>query len=642
MNINIVSRGKGKSAVAAAAYRAGESLKNEYDGITHDYTSKRGIVYSEIQLPEHAPADFCDRHTLWNAVEKAERAKNAQLCREVRVALPKEFDNDQNAYLVHEYVRQNFTSQGMCADIAIHNKGDGNPHAHILLTMRPLEKDGSFGAKSRMEYILDNNGKKIKLPSGRYKTRKVTATNWDSRENAETWRKAWADILNKHLKHFNITQEQDIDHRSYKRQGVEQIPTIHLGVSAHQMEQKGIATERGNINREIQRANAQFKNIDAQIQTTQEEKANAVSTTSPVKVATKPPRPKFIIDLENSIKAKDSPAYENWAKIFNLQQMAQTLLYIQTNGYDSLQMLQSVYRSTADSHNRMLKELKTTEDKIKDLQTLKRQSKTYRKTAEVYKKYTAPRQLSYFKNQYYEKHKKDIEAHKVAKSYIYDELKLSKFPSLKTLSGEISALTETKMRLQEAIPTEREKFNTLDATLHNVRMLLGYRELELQNRLPATTINNRLDVPVYKATFSEPKNSKDRELYFQNQYLNHECANTLINTLQNNLKAPADEQHHNGVIANACMRIYGIERTEWVLDSPLVNTSDINLRSAIDHVKELVKNKIAEDYWRNAQTSKQSFEDSIVAAKRKADAYNQSRVTATPTKPKKKTYGMEI
>ena len=640
MNINIVSRGKGKSAVAAAAYRAGESIKNEYNGITHDYTSKKGIVYSEIQLPEHAPAEFCNRYILWNTVEKAERAKNAQLCREVRVALPKEFDNDPNAYLVHEYVRKNFTSQGMCADIAVHNKGDGNPHTHILLTMRPLEKDGSFGAKSRMEYILDNNGEKMKLPSGRYKTKKVTTTNWDDRENTETWRKAWADILNKHLKHFSITQEYEVDHRSYKRQGVEQIPTIHLGVSAHQMEQKGIATERGNINREIQRANAQFKNINTQIQTAQEEKINAVPTTPPVEVFPKPTRPKFIIDLENSIKAKDSPAYENWAKIFNLQQMAQTLLYIQTNGYDSLQALQSVYRHTADSHNGMLEELKTTEGKIKDLQTLKRQAETYRKTAEVYKKYTAPRQLSYFKNQYYEKHKKDIEAHKVAKSYIYDELKLSKFPNLKALSGEISDLTETKKHLQELLSAEREKFKTLDATLHNVRMLLGYRELELQNRLPSATINNRLDVPVYKSAFNEPKNPKDRELYFQNQHLNHECANTLINTLQNNLNAPTDKQHHNGVIANACMRIYGIERAEWVLDSPLVNTSDTNLRSAIDHVKELVKNKIAEDYWRNAQTSKQSFENSIVAAKIKADAYNQSR--ASTTKPKKKTYGMEI
>ena len=264
MNINIISRGKGHSAVAAAAYRAGETIKNEYDGQVHDYSRKTGIVHTEIMIyGRNTPDKYFDRTVLWNSVEKIEKAKNAQLAREVRLALPAELNLEQNINLVRDYVRDNFVSHGMLADICIHDKGDGNPHAHILLTMRPLEQDGTWGAKSRMEYILDDNGERIKLPSGRYKVKKVTATDWDERSKAEEWRSAWADIVNVYLE--NNGHETRVDHRSYERQGVEQIPTIHLGVSAHQMEQKGVKTERGDINRNIKKANERLKNIDNRI-----------------------------------------------------------------------------------------------------------------------------------------------------------------------------------------------------------------------------------------------------------------------------------------------------------------------------------------------------------------------------------------
>jgi len=125
MNINIISRGKGKSAVAAAAYRAGEVIKNEYDGEVHDYSKKKGVVHTQLFLPVDAP-DFYDRAELWNSVEKIEKAKNAQLAREVRVALPNELSLEQNINLVHEYVRDNFVCHGMVVDFSIHDKGDSN------------------------------------------------------------------------------------------------------------------------------------------------------------------------------------------------------------------------------------------------------------------------------------------------------------------------------------------------------------------------------------------------------------------------------------------------------------------------------------------------------------------------------------
>ena len=200
----------------------------------HDYTRKRGIVHSEILLPPNAPPDFQDRGTLWNSVEQIERACNSQLARELEVALPIELSREEQVRLVRAYCSSQFVSRGMCADFNIHDTGSGNPHAHILLTMRPMDERGKWLPKSKKEYVLDENGERIRLSSGRYKTRKVDLVDWNSQENAEVWRKVWADLTNKFLEQNN--RPERIDHRSYERQGIDQIPTVHIGVAASQME----------------------------------------------------------------------------------------------------------------------------------------------------------------------------------------------------------------------------------------------------------------------------------------------------------------------------------------------------------------------------------------------------------------------
>ena len=186
-----------KPAVAAAAYRSGEKITNEWDGMIHDYTRKRGIVHSEILLPSNAPPDFQDRGTLWNSVEQIEKACNSQLARELEVALPIELSREEQVRLVRAYCSSQFVSRGMCADFNIHDTGSGNPHAHILLTMRPMDERGKWLPKSRKEYVLDESGERIRLSSGRYKTRKVDLVDWNSQENAEVWRKVWADLSGK-------------------------------------------------------------------------------------------------------------------------------------------------------------------------------------------------------------------------------------------------------------------------------------------------------------------------------------------------------------------------------------------------------------------------------------------------------------
>ena len=249
--------------MAAAAYRSGEKLVNEWDGMTHDYTRKGGVVHTEIMLPSHAPPEFQNRSTLWNSVEEIEKSSTAQLAREIEVALPIELSRAEQLALVRSFVKDNFVDAGMCADFAIHDKGTGNPHAHIMLTIRPLKEDGTWGAKCRKVYDLDGQGQRIPDGKGGWKSHREDTTDWNQRGNAEKWRAAWAAYTNRALEAAG--RPERIDHRSYKRQGVDKIPSVHMGPAASQMERRGIATEKGNINREIAADNKLLKEIKARI-----------------------------------------------------------------------------------------------------------------------------------------------------------------------------------------------------------------------------------------------------------------------------------------------------------------------------------------------------------------------------------------
>ena len=261
--VSIIKRSAGRSAVAAAAYRSGTKLTNEWDGMTHDYTRKGGIVHAEIMLPAHAPPEFADRSILWNSVEQIEKARDSQLAREIEAALPRELSGEQQLALVRAYVKDNFVDKGMCADFAIHDKGTGNPHVHIMLTLRPLKENGQWGAKCRKAYDLDENGQRIPDGKGGWKNHREDTTNWNDKGNVEIWRAAWAACTNRALEAAG--HPALVDHRSYKRQGIDKIPSVHLGPAASQMEKRGIRTDKGEVNRQIAADNKLLKEIKARI-----------------------------------------------------------------------------------------------------------------------------------------------------------------------------------------------------------------------------------------------------------------------------------------------------------------------------------------------------------------------------------------
>ena len=308
LEAKVVGRGAGRSAVAASAYLSCSHLYNDYDGVQHDYTKKQGLVWQEVFLPEYAPWEWQNREKLWNAVEETETAKDSRLAREFVVALPIELNREEQIELLQEFVREQFVADGMCADAAIHDTDGHNPHAHILLTVRPLDERGKWQYKTEKEYLCMKNGeergftaaefkaaqnegwekqypykvgkKKVYMTpsaaeaqglvradkhpkSTRYGRQNPISEHWNSEEQLVTWRAAWADVSNRHLERAG--REERIDHRSNAARGLDEIPTIHEGAAAQALERRGIISERCELNRQIKADNTLLRELKAEI-----------------------------------------------------------------------------------------------------------------------------------------------------------------------------------------------------------------------------------------------------------------------------------------------------------------------------------------------------------------------------------------
>lgn len=328
--VKIVKRSKGRSAVEAAAYRSGTKMTNEWDGQTHDYTRKRGVVHTEIMLPPHAPQEFFDRSTLWNSVEQIEKAKDCQLARDIEAALPRELSREQQLALIRSFVKDTFVDKGMCADFALHDKGNGNPHVHILLTVRPLKESGAWGAKCRKVYDLDERGQRIPDGKGGWKNHREDTTDWNDKGNVELWRKAWADYVNRAQAAIGLSDR--IDHRSYKRQGIDKIPSVHLGVAAFQMEQRGIKTRKGDLNRQIAADNKLLKEIKARI--------TRLYNWSKEEAAKPQDKGSIMNQLwQAQHEMNHSAARSNYGKAKALKQSAALFNFLHGNGITSMQQL---------------------------------------------------------------------------------------------------------------------------------------------------------------------------------------------------------------------------------------------------------------------------------------------------------------
>ena len=298
LEAKVISRGAGRSAVAAAAYMSCSQILNDYDGVQHDYTRKQGLVWQQIFLPEYAPPKWSERSALWNAVEENEKTKDSRLAREFVVALPIEMGKAEWQNLLTDFIQDNFVADGMCADVCIHDTDGHNPHAHIMVTVRPLAENGQWQYKTEKEYLCVRDGEEMgftgaefkeaqkegwekqyqykvgrkkeymapsaaeaagyervsKTPkSTRFGRQNPVAARWNSDEQLVLWRSAWADVTNRYLERAGA--EARIDHRSHADRGIPEQPTIHEGVTARAMEQQGFLADRCELNRQIKADN---------------------------------------------------------------------------------------------------------------------------------------------------------------------------------------------------------------------------------------------------------------------------------------------------------------------------------------------------------------------------------------------------
>ena len=399
-SVTQVRRSAGQSVIASAAYRAGEKLYSEYYGETNDYTRKGGVIHTEIFLPPHAPDSYRDRATLWNAVEKSEKHPKAQLAYSFDIALQTELTIEENIALAREFVQTNFIAKGMIADLAVHapdrpagsstsetpnhpeqpdahsDTHQSNPHFHVLTTMRPLNADGTFAAKQHREYVLDEHGNRIRDGDGKYVFNAVHTTDWHAPETLEAWRAAWCDLVNRRFEEKNLSCR--IDHRSYARQGIDQIPTVHEGPNVRKMEAKGICTEKGELNRWIKATNRLIRDLRKKI-------AALVNWMDEIREElSKPEVPPLIQLLCDHFEKRSQNAYSNKGKVRNLKQFSEVINFLEQQNIRTLDDLKSRVESISEEFHTLSDSLQAKSKRMDEIKKLIQTAETYKELKPIF------------------------------------------------------------------------------------------------------------------------------------------------------------------------------------------------------------------------------------------------------------------
>ncbi len=481
-----IKRSAGQSAVASAAYRAGEKLYSEYYGEDSDYTRKGGVICSEILLPSHAPPEYADRETLWNAVEKAERGKKAQLAYSFDIALQNEFSLEENIALARQFLLENFVSRGMVVDFAVHqpDKEDGgipNPHFHVMCPIRPIEPDGRWGNKQRRVYVLDEYRERIRDEAGNYVFNAVPTTDWGKPETLEAWRQAWADLCN--AKFAEKELDCRIDHRSYVRQGVEQVPTVHEGVSVRAMEKKGIPTDKGDFNRWVRSANAKLKNIRQTI-------ANLLAWLKEAKAELSKPQEPLLADLLGRYySGRNAGAWSQKAKLGNLKSYSAAVNYLSANRIYTLSNLEERLTCRKETADSLKASLSAKEKRMGELDRLVQLAGFYREGRPVYDKLNSikwkKKREEYAAEQEHALHFFYM-ARRELKPYLAEGGKLP-----------VKDWQEEKTRLQQECQEEAGKLKKIHADLKSIRQIqyaVGSVQYDEQHRAQARTRKNEIEL----------------------------------------------------------------------------------------------------------------------------------------------------
>ena len=512
LNIRIVQRSKGNSAVAGAAYQAGEKLFSEYDQKHKDHRRKQHeVVYTEIMLPTNAPPEYADRATLWNSAEEVEKQWNSQLARRFVVALPREVPLEMCPQMMQEYCREHFVSKGMCCDFAIHDPDPPghNPHCHIMLTMRAIDENGKWMPKSRKVYDLDENGERIKLPSGRWKSHKEDTVDWNEQYHAEEWRHGWEVIQNKYLELAGSAER--VDMRSYERQGLDIIPTVHMGAAVSALERKGIETNIGNLNRDIKAANRMMNAIRSTIKSLRDWIADIVSATKEAfaemeaeKKNASPDLSTLLRDYMNLRKAERS----DWSRYGqqkgtadDLKAVSKALIYLKEHELFTLEDLDTALQGVNEKARTINADLKKASARMKVITGIQNAVADCQAHKEVHDKYIKigwkVRQAAYAEShkdeldtynkafRYLKKHGVDLNVNLDALQTEYDKLKATHTDlagQLATVKEKLQPMKDIRYWVGKVLTPEQSEVEKKPEPKHSLKERLQYEQAESKKK----------------------------------------------------------------------------------------------------------------------------------------------------------------
>ena len=486
LEIRIVQRSKVSSAVAGAAYQAGEKLFSEYDQKAKDHRRKQHeVVYTEIMLPAKAPPEYADRATLWNSVEEVEKQWNSQLARRFVVALPREVPLEMCPQMLQEYCQEHFVSKGMCCDFAIHDPDPPghNPHCHIMLTMR----------------AIDENGERIRLPSGRWKSHKEDTVDWNEQYHAEEWRHGWAVIQNKYLELAGSAER--VDMRSYERQGIDVIPTVHMGAAVSALERKGIETNIGNLNRDIKAANRMMNAIHSTIKNLRNWIADILEATKEVfaemeaeKKNASPNLSNLLRDYMNLRKAERS----EWSRYGqqkgtadDLKAVSKALIYLKEHELYTLEDLDTALQGVNEKAQTINADMKKASARMKvitGIQNAVADCQTHKAVHDKYLKIGWKARQATFA----ERHKDELDSFNKAFRYLKKQ-GVDLNVNLDSLQTEYDKLKATHSELAGQLATVKEELQPMKDIRYWVGKVLTPEQSEVQKKPePKHSVTERL------------------------------------------------------------------------------------------------------------------------------------------------------
>ena len=502
-SISVVSRGSGQSVMAAASYCLGQKLYSDHDGEwKYPHSSPQRVRYTEVMLPPNAPAEYTDRQTLWNAVDEAEKRADAQTARRFVITLPKELTYEQNLSLIRAYCQEQFVSKGMICDLYYHDEHDGNPHVHLLLTMRAMDEHGRWLPKTKTAYVLDGNGERICGANGRWLRERIDTIDWNDQKYAEIWRHEWEVAQNNALEAAGHAER--IDMRSYERQGITDLePQIHLGPEAAALERKGISTIRGDRNREIKRVNAIIRALQKSVAALVEWLHSIKETLTHHETIYTPDDYNLgevllsYLELRKADREFWAHRAQTKASLKDLQAIHNAITFLRERKIDTVHALGSYLSSTGIRLNELRSTARSKEQRIRDIDALLAADKTIHDLQPVHDEYSAIRWKG-AKERFATAHSDELEQYKKAQRLLH-KFGLSHPIDRKPLRAE-------KAQLEQEVEALRPDVESVQSELDELKTVRYWVRKVIPDALPSRTESG---APSIRNTMEESQNANE-------------------------------------------------------------------------------------------------------------------------------------